>query len=167
MLIARPYGERDAAYRAVARPLFQKLEAVAGKVEVDLVRPPTLDMLRSLLKTAKERGEPYHILHFDGHGTFGRGDGGEPDPQLFKQGAAKGFLAFEQVTGGAELVAAEDVAAAPVCASRVATAASGPAPPGWRRRARRPSWRWATRSMSVPLPSSWRRSTRRCSRARR
>jgi len=41
MVIARPKGEEDAGYRAVARPLFDKLGAVAGKVEIELCRPPS------------------------------------------------------------------------------------------------------------------------------
>jgi hypothetical protein len=113
MLIARPYGEQDAVYRAVARPLFQKLEAVAGKVEVDLVRPPTLDAMREALKAAKEEGKPYHILHFDGHGAFGAAPpdpSAEVDPTQLRHGA-KGFLAFEKEAGGIDLIAAEDVAA--------------------------------------------------------
>jgi tetratricopeptide (TPR) repeat protein len=105
MVIARPKGEEDAGYRAVARPLFDKLDAVAGKVEVELSRPPTFARLKALLTDAKRAGRPYHILHFDGHGTFGVGAGGGADPLRFR-GPEQGYLLFEGASDDERLVSA-------------------------------------------------------------
>jgi hypothetical protein len=42
MVIARPAGARDVGFRMVARPLLERLEAVRGRVELVVLRPPTL-----------------------------------------------------------------------------------------------------------------------------
>ena len=184
MLIARPYGERDAAYRAVARPLFQKLEAVAGKVEVDLVRPPTLDAMRDALRAAKERREPYHVLHFDGHGAFGAAP---PDPSAEidptpssgtaprassrssgrRAGPSWSRPRTSPPTSPRATSRFSSSTPAAQAGSRAAPARRTRSPPAWRRPGPRPWWRWVTASTSAPPPSSWRRSTRACSRARR
>lgn len=65
MVIARPSGLQDVGYQMVARPLLQRLEAVRGKVVLDVLRPPTLESLAARLDEAAEAGTPYHILHFD------------------------------------------------------------------------------------------------------
>ncbi len=105
MVIARPKGDQDAGYRAVARPLFDKLDAVAGKVEVELCRPPTFARLKALLAEAKTEKRPFHILHFDGHGTFGVDRRGEADPLQFKA-QEQGFLLFEGASDAERLVSA-------------------------------------------------------------
>jgi hypothetical protein len=109
MVIARPLGEKDAAYRSVARPLFEKVQAVAGKVAIDLVRPPTFTELEQRLRAAKAAGRSYDILHFDGYGTFGTG--GRASPHMFKQAEAKGFLLFEGDKEQDRLIAAADFGA--------------------------------------------------------
>jgi hypothetical protein len=38
--------------------------------QVDVLRPPTYEQLDKELKLAREKGEPYHIVHFDGHGVY-------------------------------------------------------------------------------------------------
>ena len=73
MVIARPAGLRDVGYQMIARPLVERLEAVRGEVELEVLRPPTLEALNRQLQAATAGGRPYHILHFDGHGTFGEG----------------------------------------------------------------------------------------------
>ena len=98
MVIARPYGRNDVRYRVVARPLLERLAPVAGEVQLDVLRPPTFDALRERLEQAREEGDPYQILHFDGHGAFGAGaagGGGQP----FRFGAPQGFLVFETESG--------------------------------------------------------------------
>ena len=105
MVIARPKGDQDAGYRAVARPLFDKLDAVAGKVEVELCRPLNFARLKALLAAAKTEKRPFHILHFDGHGTFGVDRRGEADPLQFKA-QEQGFLLFEGASDWGRLVSA-------------------------------------------------------------
>jgi hypothetical protein len=73
MVIARPGGDEHVGYRMIARPLLARLGAVGGQVELEVLRPPTLDALKARLREAKEQGEPFQVVHFDGHGTFGSG----------------------------------------------------------------------------------------------
>jgi len=71
MVIARPSGLQDIGYQMIARPLLHRLQAVRGKVQLDVVRPPSFDQLQSRLRHAQEQHQPYQVLHFDGHGSFG------------------------------------------------------------------------------------------------
>lgn len=102
MVIARPYGRRDVGYRMIARPLLERLSPVAGEVRLDVLRPPTFAELKRKLAEAREEGEPYQILHFDGHGLFGRRIGREGE-------TAQGHLVFE-AEFGADAVAADQIA---------------------------------------------------------
>lgn len=71
MVISRPDGEADVGYQMIARPLLRRLEAVRGSVELVVLRPPTLERLEEVLARAREDGEPFQVVHFDGHGVFG------------------------------------------------------------------------------------------------
>jgi hypothetical protein len=73
MVIARPSGLKDVGYQMIARPLLERLEAVRGEVQLEVLRPPTLEELNKRLQASVSEGQPYHALHFDGHGTFGTG----------------------------------------------------------------------------------------------
>ena len=113
MVIARPAGLGDVGYQMIARPLLERLEAVRGRVDLDVLRPPTFEVLDAQLKAAREAGRPYHILHFDGHGTFGgQGLGGGGQHQFEAGARARGYLVFEAEGGGDQLVAAEQFALA-------------------------------------------------------
>jgi tetratricopeptide (TPR) repeat protein len=112
MVIARPSGLRDVGYQMIARPLVERLSAVRGRVDLDVLRPPTLEAMHKALGAAAAKGEPYHILHFDGHGTFGAGST-VVGPSHYDTGAtARGYLAFEGEGGGDDLVAADEFALA-------------------------------------------------------
>ncbi|HYN22847.1 MAG TPA: CHAT domain-containing protein [Thermoanaerobaculia bacterium] len=110
MVIARPYGRKDVRYRMIPRPLLERLGPVAGEVSLDVLRPPTFAELKRKLEEAREAGEPYHILHFDGHGAFGKRVGGGAGNPLRYQPAAQGFLVFEKESGDEDPVSAEQVA---------------------------------------------------------
>jgi hypothetical protein len=97
MVISRPGGTGDVGYRMVARPLLEQLAEVQGQVELVVLRPPTLTALTETLLTAKAAGEPFHLVHFDGHGALRGGTG---------------VLVFEKPRGGADPVPAGDVAEA-------------------------------------------------------
>ena len=115
MVISRPSGTDDVGYQMVARPLLQRLEAVRGEVDLTVLRPPTFDALRQAVTEAAAAGEPFHVVHFDGHGVMpGRsGSGGAAGPRPGMMSAAgEGVLAFEQPGGGSDLVGAPKVAAA-------------------------------------------------------
>lgn len=116
MVISRPAGDRDVGYRLIARPLLERLEAVRGRVDLVLLRPPTLDRLNEVLAEAVREGRPFQIVHFDGHGAFGAApvpaagaDQGR-DRRVFQGDAPQGMLAFERPGGGTDLVPAEKVA---------------------------------------------------------
>jgi hypothetical protein len=38
--------------------------------DLDVLRPPTFARLGHVLRAARDRGRPYHVVHFDGHGTW-------------------------------------------------------------------------------------------------
>lgn len=114
MVISRPAGTADVEYQMVARPLLQRLEAVRGEVDLTVLRPPTFAALRDAVKQAAVAGEPFHVVHFDGHGVMrGRsGSGGAAGARPGMMSAAgEGVLAFEQPGGGSDLVGAPKVAA--------------------------------------------------------
>ena len=115
MLISRPGGISDVGYQMVARPLLGRLAAVRGGVDLTVLRPPTFDMLRQVLRQAAEADEPFHVVHFDGHGVMpGRVGGGAVigGRQAIMTGPGEGALVFEQSTGGSDQVGASRVAAA-------------------------------------------------------
>ncbi|MGH4011075.1 MAG: hypothetical protein ACRDTH_23435 [Pseudonocardiaceae bacterium] len=70
-MISRPQGAADVGYRMIARPLLERLEAVRGRVELVVLRPPTLEALAEALSKARAAGEPFQVVHFDGHGVPG------------------------------------------------------------------------------------------------
>ncbi|WP_371653313.1 MULTISPECIES: tetratricopeptide repeat protein [unclassified Streptomyces] len=111
MVISRPDGEADVGYQMIARPLLRRLEAVRGSVDLVVLRPPTLKRLEEVLTRAREDGEPFQVVHFDGHGVFGRPPAsGGWGPMMFQQSGPQGMLAFEKTGGGSDLVPAGRVA---------------------------------------------------------
>lgn len=59
-------------HRASALPLVEATEALGGLVYLHVLSPPTLPALREELDRARRIHEPYHVVHFDGHGTYDR-----------------------------------------------------------------------------------------------
>ncbi|MFD7403575.1 tetratricopeptide repeat protein [Streptomyces sp. NPDC059866] len=113
MVISRPRGTRDVGYQMIARPLLRRLAAVRGQVELVVLRPPTLEHLQQVLGQAREAGEPFQVVHFDGHGVFGQARGplgGAGRPVMFRGPGPQGMLAFEKSEGGLDLVPADEVA---------------------------------------------------------
>ena len=113
MVISRPAGTRDVGYRMVARPLLERLEAVRGRVELVVLRPPTLDALTRTLAQEREAGRPFQIVHFDGHGVLaGRpaAAAGVGAPLWFDIRVGEGLLVFEKPEGGPDQVSAASVA---------------------------------------------------------
>jgi hypothetical protein len=104
----------DVGYQMIARPLLRRLEAVRGSVELVVLRPPTLERLGEVLTGAREAGEPFQVVHFDGHGVFGQapatGAGGGWGAVMYETPGPQGMLAFEKPGGGSDLVEAGRVA---------------------------------------------------------
>ena len=46
------------------------MEALPGLVKLHVLSPPTLPALREELDRARDAREPYHVVHFDGHGVY-------------------------------------------------------------------------------------------------
>lgn len=75
MVIRRSGGTQDIPYRMIARRLLRSMEGVSGQVDLTVLRPPTLESLRDTLTEAVLAGSPFHIVHFDCHGSFETGEG--------------------------------------------------------------------------------------------
>ena len=89
LITARPRKAGFIDPRTSVAPMLDALDAFAGQVVVDYCEPPTLDRLEEMVSEARGRKEPFHIVHFDGHGTY-----------LPKTGV--GALAFERDADGVE-----------------------------------------------------------------
>ena len=74
LVTARP--EDDACgyldHRASALPLVEAMEELGGLGRLHVLSPPTLPVLREELDRARRAREPYHVVHFDGHGVYDR-----------------------------------------------------------------------------------------------
>jgi hypothetical protein len=111
MVISRPAGATDVGYRMIARPLLQRLEAVRGHVDLVVLRPPTLQALSQMLTDAARAGDPFQVVHFDGHGVLaGRQSWTASAPDMFQGAGTEGVLVFEKPDGGADEVPASRVA---------------------------------------------------------
>jgi tetratricopeptide (TPR) repeat protein len=112
MVIARPGGERDIGYQIIARPLLDRLHAICGRVELTVLRPPTLDKLTAVLAEAADQGAPYHVVHFDGHGSHNDSGQFASTTGLFSRRSDEAVLVFEKPQGGPDAVPASVVARA-------------------------------------------------------
>lgn len=71
LVICRPGGSDDVPFRSVASRLIKGLSASTRETfQLDVLRPPTFAQLSKVLRAARANGEPYHVVHFDGHGTY-------------------------------------------------------------------------------------------------
>jgi hypothetical protein len=101
LVICRPHGEKDIAFRTIGRILMEKFKK-SSHINLDVLRPPTFDQFTRVLSASKGR---YQIVHFDGHGTFNplsktRGS-------TYGDGRGEGILVFEDADGKEDLVPAE------------------------------------------------------------
>ena len=59
-------------FRSVARHLIRGLGgADRDRFQLEVLRPPIFAELARCLRAARAKGEPFHALHFDGHGLSG------------------------------------------------------------------------------------------------
>ncbi len=93
LVISRPSGTGDVAFRSVASKLFAALRNNPA-FEVIVLRPPTFSACAQALRDAARRGEPFDIVHFDGHGLH-VGTGEEGGGNLPKGG----YIIFEDENG--------------------------------------------------------------------
>ncbi|MCL4862721.1 MAG: CHAT domain-containing protein, partial [Caldilineaceae bacterium] len=59
-------------HRASALPLVAAVEKLGDLARVHVLTPPTLPALEAELARAARAGEPYEVVHFDGHGVYDR-----------------------------------------------------------------------------------------------
>ncbi len=109
LVICRPDTRNDVPFRSVASRLIKGL-ADAEEFQLDVLRPPTFEQLSRVLRQAKASGQPYHVVHFDGHGTYQEGTQTykEANPLVFfdHRPGKHGYLVFEKeaVENNIELV---------------------------------------------------------------
>src|SRR5262249_20485429 len=77
LVTARPEDEACGYidHRASALPLVEAMESLPGLVQIHVLSPPTLPALHEELDRAHAAREPYHVIHFDGHGVYDRSVG--------------------------------------------------------------------------------------------
>ncbi len=106
LVICRPGGATDVPFRSVASHLVRVSKDARQAFDLDVLRPPTFARLGQVLRAARDRGQPYHVVHFDGHGTWtnlaqleGEGGGGAGGLSPLRYGdprsGAHGYLLFE------------------------------------------------------------------------
>jgi tetratricopeptide (TPR) repeat protein len=107
LAICRPGAGEDVPFRSVAGRLVKGLsDSDREAFQLDVLRPPTYEQLAKVLKLAKEKGEPYHIVHFDGHGVYAEPEAAGGVGQLLSKVMLKGetqgprgYLIFEDTDG--------------------------------------------------------------------
>ncbi|MCC5621805.1 tetratricopeptide repeat protein, partial [Nostoc sp. CHAB 5715] len=93
LVIARPDDEQDVGFKTIARPLLAALQPIRQRVNLKVLRPPSLKEFEAELQANKGF---YHIVHFDGHGNF--------------DSETQGVLVFEDEQGNEQAVSAREIA---------------------------------------------------------
>lgn len=88
IVVSRPADLGWIDPRLTTPAMLDALETLGEQVAIDFCRPPTLARMEEMLAGAKDRGEPYRVVHFEGHGTY-------------LQEIGLGALAFERKDGKA------------------------------------------------------------------
>jgi len=70
LVICRPGGRDDVPFRSVASRLVRGGAGQMEGLHLDVLRPATYARLAEVLRAAADAGRPYHVVHFDGHGTY-------------------------------------------------------------------------------------------------
>lgn len=71
LIVSRPDDLGFIDPRLTTRSILDALQPLGEpNVAIDFCRPPTLARMEEMLSQARMRGEPYTIVHFDGHGTY-------------------------------------------------------------------------------------------------
>jgi len=114
LVISRPDGTADVAFRTIASTIFEAIRRSA-RFEVVVLRPPTYAELARTLRDAATDGTPYDLVHFDGHGFYqDAGSNGSSDEE------GGGHIVFEHddADGGQAVSGAEFGALASECGVR-------------------------------------------------
>jgi tetratricopeptide (TPR) repeat protein len=103
LVTARPY-EGDVRYRSISRPLVELIDKQDLPSQVTVLRPPTFENLREHLH---QRPNYYHIVHFDGHGSYGETHAPSGSPHMLQ--GPEGRLIFEDDEGKEDPITAEQL----------------------------------------------------------
>ncbi|MEL6524146.1 MAG: CHAT domain-containing protein [Chloroflexota bacterium] len=98
LVICRPNAGNDVPFRSVASRIIKSLgTSINERVELDVLRPATYESLGAKLRAAQLADTPYHIVHFDGHGTYKNVVEETDASQLseIRYGDRGGYLIFE------------------------------------------------------------------------
>src|SRR5271166_1867326 len=101
LVTSRPY-EADVRFRSISRPLIELIDKQDLPAQVTVLRPPTFESLQEHLR---ERPNHYHIVHFDGHGSYGVNPALSGDPHMLQ--GPEGRLVFETPDGRPDPVTAD------------------------------------------------------------
>lgn len=103
MVTSRPVDEGQIDVRTIAREVLDALQdqIKAGAIEVEFLRPPTMEQLD---KRLNDQQRPVHILHFDGHGKYNRYPVGQDH-----EGVKGGQLLFETADSRGDSVDADSL----------------------------------------------------------
>ncbi len=91
LIVSRPSDTNFIDPRNSIPPLLDALDQLPGQAVVEFCEPPTLKRLEQMISDARKNQRPYHLVHFDGHGTY-----------LPRTGV--GALAFENEEAKTELI---------------------------------------------------------------
>jgi CHAT domain-containing protein len=75
LLVSPRPEEKGVAYldhRVSAKPLVEAVESLGELAKLTILSPPTFATLQTELKRAADAGQPYDVVHFDGHGVYDR-----------------------------------------------------------------------------------------------
>ena len=70
LIVSRPSDVGFIDPRNSIPPVLDALEKLPGRADVTFCDPPTLKRLEQIVSEARKNGQPFHIVHFDGHGTY-------------------------------------------------------------------------------------------------
>ena len=109
VIVSRPDGSADVSYRSIASKVFQELHG-RPSFAVTVLRPRSFTECARALRDANSAGEPFDIIHFDGHGFHA---GPETDDEGGTTAVEPGgYILFED-EGGAQprLISGKDFGA--------------------------------------------------------
>jgi tetratricopeptide (TPR) repeat protein len=74
ILLVSPRPEDESTgyidHRISSKPLVEAVESLGELAKLSVLMPPTFPALEEALRIAEEKGVPFDVVHFDGHGVY-------------------------------------------------------------------------------------------------